>query len=65
MQDFDYLKSNYASQSYHARLLNDFTGKSKSKLESEGIFYLGWGFSYQVSDLFIFIKQCIPLSLEL
>ena len=55
MQDVDYLERNYPGQSHHARLLNDFTGKSKTKLASEGIFYVGLGFSYQERELYRFI----------
>ena len=55
MQDVDYLERNYPGQSHHARLLNDFTGKSKTKLASEGFFYVGLGFSYQERELYRFI----------
>ena len=42
--------ANYDDPTLHAKLLHDFTGKSKKQLESDGTFYLGWGFSYQEGD---------------
>ena len=42
--------ANYDDSTQHAKLLHDFTGRSKKQLESDGIFYLGWGFSYQERD---------------
>ena len=53
MNDGDYLGQHYIkrngyTQTYHAALLQDFTGKSLETLVKEETFYIGWGFSYQV-----------------
>jgi len=56
MQNTDYLEQNYNDDTRHAKLLHDFTGKSKKRLEAEGTFYLGYGFSYQEYDKLDFLK---------
>ena len=54
MHEFDYLKNTvvggsnpFTDRTYHAKLLQDFTGKKLATLIKEETFYIGWGFSYQ------------------
>jgi len=57
MQETDYLIRHYKNEpSFHSMLFKDFTGKSIKQLESEGTFYFGLGFSYQLADLKIYFS---------
>jgi len=58
MQETDYLIRHYKNEpSFHSMLFKDFTGKSIKQLESEGTFYFGLGFSYQLADLKIYFSM--------
>lgn len=56
MQNADYLMQNYNDGTRHAKLLHDFTGNTIEQLQSKGIYYLGWGFSYQVRGKLCFCR---------
>ena len=50
MKDADELASKYNSptrMSFHQALLEDFFGLTKSKMLARGLYFIGWGFSYQ------------------
>jgi len=50
MNEAEYLEKNHKGGSMHSKLLRDFTGKDQATLQKEGIYYVGWGFSYQKKD---------------
>merc|ERR1712235_75138 len=53
MNEAEYLTKHYGDRSIssmHSKLFQDFSGKDQATLEKEGVYYIGWGFSYQKTD---------------
>jgi len=54
MNEAEYLTKHHGERSrtssFHSKLFQDFAGKDQATLEKEGVYYIGWGFSYQKTD---------------